>query len=260
MLLVMDVGNTNTVLGVYKGEELVHHWRTASRWERTVDELGVVVRQLFVLAQLRPEEIDGMVIGCVVPPLSPALDGMAHKYFGLDPLFIEPGVKTGMPVLSENPSEVGADRIANGVAAYARHGGPVLVVDFGTATTIDAISARGEYLGGVIAPGVQISAEALFRRAARLPRVEIRRPERVIGRNTVQSMQAGLYFGYLGLIEGLLARMKQELDPDAKVVATGGLATVFAREFDGFDTVDPFLTLEGLRLIHQRNRGARKEG
>jgi type III pantothenate kinase len=254
MLLVMDVGNTNTVLGIYQGEELVHHWRTASLWDRTVDELGVLVRQLFVLAEMAPADIDGMVIGSVVPPLSPSLAGMAQRYFGVEALFVEPGVKTGMPILSENPAEVGADRIANGVAAHARYEGPVLVVDFGTATTIDAISARGEYMGGVIAPGVQISGEALFQRAARLPRVEIRRPEKVIGRNTVQSMQAGLFFGYLGLIEGLLTRMKKELAPDARVVATGGLAPVFAQEFDGFDTVDPFLTLEGLRLIYLRNR------
>ncbi len=255
MLLVMDVGNTNTVLGVYRGAELVHHWRLASLWDRTVDELGVLVRELFTLAELTPKDIDAMVIASVVPPLAPSLAGMARKYFGMDALFIEPGVKTGMPILYENPQEVGADRIANGVAAHARYGGPVLVVDFGTATTIDAISAKGEYLGGVIAPGVQISSEALFQRAARLPRVEIRRPDKVIGRNTVQSMQSGLFFGYLGLIEGLLSRLREELDLEARVVATGGLAPVFAQEFDGFDSVDPFLTLEGLRLIYLRNRG-----
>lgn len=253
MLLVMDVGNTNTVLGVYRGKELVHHWRLASLWDRTVDELGVLVRELFTLAELTPKDIDGMVIANVVPPLAPSLAGMARQYFGMEALFVEPGVRTGMPILYENPQEVGADRIANSVAAHARYGGPVLVVDFGTATTIDAVSAKGEYLGGVIAPGVQISSEALFQRAARLPRVEIRRPDKVIGRTTVQSMQSGLFYGYLGLIEGLLRRLRSELDSDARVVATGGLAPVFAKEFDGFDSVDPFLTLEGLRLIYLRN-------
>jgi type III pantothenate kinase len=254
MLLVMDVGNTNTVVGVYRGEELIHHWRLASLRDRTVDELGVLVRQLFTQPGLEPEAIDAIVVASVVPPLLPSLAGMASQYFALEALFVEPGIKTGMPILYDNPQDVGADRIANGVAAHTRYGGPVLVVDFGTATTIDAISKRGEYLGGVIAPGVQISSEALFERAARLPRVEIRRPLRVIGRTTVQSMQAGLFYGYLGLIEGLLGRLREELDPASRVVATGGLAPVFAAEFDGFDVVDPFLTLEGLRLIHERNK------
>ncbi len=257
MLLVMDVGNTNTVVGVYRGEELLHHWRLASLRNRTVDELGVLVRQLFTLPELAAKEIDAIAIASVVPPLTPSLAGMASKYFGTEALFVEPGVKTGMPILYENPQEVGADRIANAVAAFEGYGGPVLVVDFGTATTVDAVSARGEYLGGVIAPGVQISSEALFQRAARLPRVEIRRPEQVIGRNTVQSMQSGLFYGYLGLIEGLLSRLKAELSPSARVVATGGLAPVFGEEFEGFDAVDPFLTLEGLRLIYVRNRGER---
>ena len=254
MLLVMDVGNTNTVLGVYQDERLEHHWRLASLRDRTVDELGVLSRQLFSLTNLDPAAIDAIVIASVVPPLSPALAAMSRSYFGVEPLFVEPGVRTGMPILYENPQEVGADRIANSVAAFARYGGPVLVVDFGTATTIDAVSSRGEYLGGAIAPGVQISSEALFERAARLPRVAIRRPDRVIGRNTVQAMQSGVYFGYLGLIDGLLRRMQEEIGQQAKVVATGGLAPVFADEADRFDAVDPNLTLEGLRLIYVRNR------
>lgn len=256
MLLVMDVGNTNTVLGLYRGDELTHLWRLASLRDRTVDELGILVRQLFSLAGLAHEGVEAVVIGSVVPPLLPALAEVARTYFHVEPLFVEPGVKTGMPIRYENPQEVGADRIANGVAAFARHGGPVIVVDFGTATTFDAISERGEYLGGVIAPGVQISAEALFERAARLPRVEIRRPDRVIGRNTVHAMQAGLYFGYVGLIDGLILRLRRELGEKAKVVATGGLAGTFAAEYGGFDAVDPDLTLEGLRLIHLRNAGA----
>ena len=254
MLLVMDVGNTNTVLGVYQDDRLAHHWRLASLRDRTVDELGVLSRQLFALTNLDPAAIDAVIIASVVPPLSPALAAMSRDYFRVEPLFVEPGIRTGMPILYENPQEVGADRIANSVAAFARYGGPVLVVDFGTATTIDAVSPRGEYLGGAIAPGVQISSEALFERAARLPRVAIHRPDRVIGRNTVHAMQAGLYFGYLGLIDGLLRRMQEELGQPAKVVATGGLAPVFAAEADRFDAVDPNLTLEGLRLIYMRNR------
>ena len=253
MLLVMDVGNTNTVLGVFQGERLDHHWRLASIRDRSVDELGALVRQLFTLRGLTAEAIDAIMIASVVPPLTPSLAGMATQYFGVEALFLEPGVKTGMPILYENPQEVGADRIANGVAAFARYGGPVLVVDFGTATTIDAISSRGEYLGGVIAPGLQISAEALFEKAARLPRVDLRRPERVIGRNTVQSMQSGLFYGYLALLEGLVQRLREEMEAPAQVVATGGLAQVFSDHYSGFDAVDPFLTLEGLRLIHQRN-------
>ncbi len=253
MLLVMDVGNTNTVLGVYRGDRLERHWRLASLRDRTVDEIGVLSRQLFTLARLDPEEIDAIVIASVVPPLAPALAGMARTYFDVSPLFVEPGVRTGMPILCDNPQEVGADRIANSVAAFDRYGGPALVVDFGTATTFDAISGRGEYLGGVIAPGVQISAEALFEKAARLPRVEIRRPEQVIGRNTVHSMQAGLYFGYLGLIEGLVGRLTSELGEGTHVVATGGLAPVFAGDYPGFEAVEENLTLEGLRLIYLRN-------
>jgi type III pantothenate kinase len=254
MLLVMDVGNTNTVLGVYDGDRLIHHWRLATLRDRTVDELGALVRQLFAMGALEPAAIEAAAIASVVPPVSPAAAGLCRTLFGREPLFVEPGVKTGIRILYENPQEVGADRIANAVAAYARHGGPVIVVDFGTATTFDAISARGEYLGGVIAPGVQISAEALFERAARLPRVEIRRPERVIGRNTVASMQSGLYFGYLGLIDGLVERLRAELGAGTRVVATGGLAPTFAGGRPRFDALEPDLTLEGLRLIHERNR------
>ena len=259
MLLVMDVGNTNTVLGVYRGEELVHHWRLASLRDRTADELAVLVGQLFSLQNLEPSRIEAIAIASVVPPMVPQLVGLARELFGLDPLFVEPGVKTGMPIQYENPQEVGADRIANSVAAFHRYGGPVVVVDFGTATTFDAVSAKGEYLGGVICPGVEISSEALFEKAARLPRVELRRPDVVVGRNTVESMQAGLFFGYLGLLDGLVARLRAELGEKTRVVATGGLAPVFADDCEGFDEVDPDLTLEGLRLIHLRNteRGGR---
>ena len=252
--MVMDVGNTNTALGVYDGDRLAHHWRLASLRDRTADELGALVRQLFSMAGITTEAVDAVVIANVVPPVMPALMTLSRSLFRCEPLFVEPGIKTGVRILYDNPQEVGADRIANSVAAFARYGGPVVVVDFGTATTFDVVSEKGEYLGGVIAPGVQISAEALFERAARLPRVEIRRPERVIGRNTVQSMQSGLYFGYLGLIDGLVERLRGELGPDTKVVATGGLAPIFADGRSRFDALDDQLTLEGLRLIHLRNR------
>ncbi|MGD8374866.1 MAG: type III pantothenate kinase [Acidobacteriota bacterium] len=255
MLLVIDVGNTNTVLGVYDGDRLTHHWRLASVQDRTADELGALVRQLMGVAGASPAAIGAVAIASVVPPSLPALQHLSREVFGCEPLIVGPGVKTGMPILYENPQEVGADRIANSIAALTRHGGPAVVVDFGTATTFDVVSARGEYLGGVIAPGVQISAEALFERAARLPRVELLRPEKVIGRNTVQAMQSGLFFGYLGLIDGIIERLRVELGASTRVIATGGLAPIFHGEGrHRFDALEPDLTLEGLRLIHERNR------
>jgi type III pantothenate kinase len=253
MLLVMDVGNTTTMLGVYDGERRIADWRLATLRERTVDEYGVLSRGLFSHAKLDLASIDAIVISSVVPPLNPVLEEMSRVYFGHPALFIEPGVKTGMPVHTDNPHEVGADRIVNGVAAFARFGGPLIVIDFGTATTFDVISAKGEYLGGAIAPGLGISSEALFDRAARLPRVAIRRPSRVVGRNTVQSMQSGLFFGYAGLVEGIVNRMREELGEPAKVIATGGLLPVLASELPFLEATDPYLTLEGLRLIYQRN-------
>src|SRR6266576_3603929 len=235
MLLVLDVGNTNTVLGVFaksltdsapppRYDKLVANWRVTTRAAQTVDEYGVLFRNLFSMEGLEPKDIGGIVVSSVVPPLDSTLRRVCERYFLQKPLFIEPGIKTGMPVLYENPAEVGADRIVNGVAAFEKYGGPCIVVDFGTATTFDAVSRKGEYLGGVIAPGLGISADALFTRTARLQRVEIRKPVRVVGTTTVGSLQSGLYFGYLGLVDGILERMLPEMGEDTKVITTGGLA------------------------------------
>jgi type III pantothenate kinase len=254
MLLVVDIGNTNTVLGVYENIQLIGHWRLETKASQTADEYGILTRNLFALANLEFSRIRDIVIASVVPPLNSVLEQMALQYFRVRPLFIEPGVKTGMPVLYDPPSDVGADRIVNAVAAYERFGGPCIVVDFGTATTFDAISVRGEYVGGVICPGPGISAEALFARTARLPRVEIRAPSKVIGTSTVGSIQSGLYYGYIGLIDGILERMLKELGPQTSVVATGGYASLIGRGTHLIQQFVPELTLEGLRLIYEKNR------
>jgi len=256
MLLAIDVGNTNIVLGVFDGEALVQSWRLQTLRERTADELGLIVDGLFSHSRIERVQVRGIILGSVVPPLTGTIRSMAQRYFGVPALTIEPGVETGMPILYENPAEVGADRIVNGVGAIARFGRdgrPMIVVDFGTATTLDAISGKGEYLGGAICPGIQISADALFQRAARLPRIDVRRPARIVGRTTVGSMESGLFWGYVGLVEGLVRRMNEELGGHAICIATGGLADIIAPETPLIQHVDPDLTLHGLRIVWERN-------
>jgi type III pantothenate kinase len=252
-LLAVDVGNSNTVLGLYEKGKLAHHWRLTTRREATSDEIALSVQGLLPRrAGKRPLDV---IVANVVPSLGFPIRQAFRQLFATDPLFVEPGVKTGMPILYDMPQEVGADRIVNAVAALAKLGGPCIVVDFGTATTFDVVTARGEYAGGVIVPGIMISAEALFEKAARLWRVEIRRPERVVGKTTAASIQSGLYFGYLSLVDGVIDRIAREIGVRPRVIATGGLAELFGSGSERIEEVDPLLTLTGLSLIHERNRG-----
>jgi type III pantothenate kinase len=278
MLLAIDVGNTNTVLGLYRLEgesgspatglgrggddkpELAAHWRVTTHRSQTADEYGVLFVNLFEMNGLAPSQVHHIIISSVVPPVEGTLRHVCETYFHVEPLFVEPGIKTGMPVLVDNPTELGADRLVNAIAAFERYGGPCIVVDFGTATTFDVISAKGEYLGGAIAPGLGISADALFSHAARLGRIDIKRPAKVIGTNTVTHLQSGLYYGYIGLVDGILERIVAELGTPARVIATGGLARQISEDSRYIAEIDDMLTLDGLLILFERNRTARPRG
>ncbi len=254
MLIAVDVGNTNTVFGVYAGEVLVESFRLATVHDRTADEYGSLLMPLFERAGLRMEQAEGVIVSSVVPPMHSTLEHLSERFFGRPALFVEPGIKTGMPIRYDNPAEVGADRIVNALAAREQYGAPVVVVDFGTATTFDVVNAHGEYVGGIIAPGIGISAEALFAHASRLYRVDLKRPAQLVGSNTGAAMQAGIYYGYLGLVDGILERLHVEMPQLEKVVATGGQAELVAADSRFIRKVDRDLTLVGLRLIYERNR------
>jgi len=255
MLLALDIGNTTVGIGFFKDEMLVKDWRVRSDREKTSDEYSIILLSLLGQAGLSPADISQVIISSVVPPLTPIFQNLSQSLFGVRPVVVGPGLKTGMPILYENPLEVGADRIVAAVAAFDKFGGPCIVVDFGTATTFDAVSAKGEYLGGAIAPGILISAEALASRTAKLPRIEIVPPRKAIGRTTVASMQSGIYFGYVGLVNNIIAEVRKELGPEAKVVATGGFAAEIAPAIPAIDSVEPQLVLRGLRILFHRSQG-----
>ena len=254
MLLAIDIGNTNVVLGVFEGERLRESWRVGTKLQMTADEHAMVLKDLFGFAGLEFRQVTGIIISTVVPPLQSVLAEVSRKYFGIDPLVVSSEIRTGLTFAYDNPREIGADRIVNAVAAYRFYGGPLIIVDFGTATTFCAVTQAGEYLGGVIVPGIKLSAEALTQRAAKLPRFELARPRSVIGRDTVSAMQSGILYGYAGLVDGIVDRMRSEFAADAKVVATGGLAGLVAPETRSIREVRPHLTLEGLRILFELNR------
>ena len=254
MIFVLDVGNTNTVLGVYEGDILKYHWRVETNRNKTEDEYGMTIKSLFQYEGLSFDQVEGIIISSVVPPIMFALEGMCKKYFGIKPMVVGPGIKTGLDIKYENPREVGADRIVNAVAGIHEYGSPLIIVDFGTATTYCYINEDKQYMGGAIAPGIGISTEALYSKASKLPRIEITRPESIIGKNTVAAMQAGILYGYVGQVEGIVSRIKEQSKVEPLVIATGGLATLIANESTAIDIVEPFLTLKGLQLIYKRNR------
>lgn len=254
MIVVIDVGNTNIVLGIYDGQQLLHHYRISTDRNATVDEYGIFVHNIFGHAKIEIEQIDGVIISSVVPPLNYALEKLCTKYLKKTPLVVGPGIKTGLNIRYENPKEVGADRIVNAVAGIELYGPPLIIVDFGTATTFDFIDESAQYLGGAIAPGIGISTEALYQRAAKLPRIELAKPKGVVGRNPVSSMQAGIIYGFAGQVDGIVWRMQEEMNVKARVIATGGLAQLISRESKTIELVDPLLTLQGLRMIYERNK------
>jgi len=254
MIFVLDVGNTNTVLGVYKNDELKHHWRIETSRNKTEDEYGMIIKSLLAHEELSFMDFDGIIISSVVPPIMSALERMCEKYFKMKPLIVGAGIKTGLDIKYDNPKEVGADRIVNAVAAIQKYGGPLIIVDFGTATTYCYVNEKKQYMGGAIAPGIGISTEALYSRASKLPRIEIVKPDSIVGKSTVSAMQAGILYGYVGQVEGIVRRMKAESPVEPKVIATGGLSALIADESNLIDVVDPYLTLTGLRIIYQRNK------
>jgi type III pantothenate kinase len=258
MLLVIDIGNTNIVLGVYKEGTLVNHWRLSTALQKTVDEYAILLSSLLDFEKIPLRDIDSAIISCVVPPLLIPFEILCRKYLHVTPMAVEPGIKTGMPILYDNPQEVGADRIVNAVAGYDKYKRALIIVDFGTATTFDYITPKGEYAGGAIAPGIMISLEALFERASKLPRVELVQPKNLVGKSTVHAMQSGIIYGYVSLVDGIVKRMKEEVKTIPYVIATGGLSTLIFRQSETIDEVDDLLTLEGLRLLHERNKDHHK--
>ena len=254
MLLAIDIGNTNVVLGVFDGEKLVENWRVGTNAQITPDEYAMIFKDLFNFAKLEFKQVTGVIISTVVPPLLPVMTEMSRKYFHIEPMVVTHELKTGITIRYDNPKEVGADRIVNAAAAYQLFGGPLIIVDFGTATTFCAVTKSGDYLGGAICPGIKISAEALFQRASKLPRVELIKPAKVIGADTISAMQAGIIYGYAGLVDGIVTRMKKELSGNTKVVATGGLAELVSPETTSIEEIKPQLTLEGLRFLFEINR------